>query len=179
MQLQSSEYVIRPAEAADADTAAGMHAASMLSAYQGVLSDQFLDTVTESNSAKYLRRAISDPGLRVLIAERSGVVGGIAMAGVPFREEAPEGFDTQTFGEFRTIYISPDLWGSGLASQLHDANLESLNAMGYSRAYLWVIRENHRAMRFYLRHGWVSAEVSAVREVMGSTFVEQLMVFGE
>lgn len=41
--------------------------------------------------------------------------------------------------------VRPDLWGSGLATELMDAVPSRL---------LWCLRENHRPRRFYERLGW-------------------------
>lgn len=46
------------------------------------------------------------------------------------------------------FYVLPEWWGTGVAGELHDAAVE----LGVSR--LWCLEENHRARRFYERHGW-------------------------
>ncbi|WP_306208003.1 GNAT family N-acetyltransferase [Actinoplanes sp. RD1] len=45
-------------------------------------------------------------------------------------------------------------WGTGLAAELHDQLLPRLAAAGMPYATLQVMRENHRARRFYERRGW-------------------------
>ena len=69
----------------------------------------------------------------VLVAERDGrAVGAAAVDG-----EWLQGF-----------YVLPELWGSGVAEELHDAAVER----GVTR--LWCLEENHRARRFYEKRGW-------------------------
>ncbi|WP_305784493.1 GNAT family N-acetyltransferase [Symbioplanes lichenis] len=45
-------------------------------------------------------------------------------------------------------------WGTGLAATIHDELLPRLAASGSAHAKLHVMTENHRARRFYERHGW-------------------------
>lgn len=53
---------------------------------------------------------------------------------------------------FGTAYAT---WGSGLASELHDAVLATLpETSGVTAVRLWVFEANHRARRFYEKHGW-------------------------
>lgn len=50
-------------------------------------------------------------------------------------------------------------WGTGLAGQAHDEVLEHLRGRGYRTAWLTVFEENERAIRFYIRRGWVPTGV--------------------
>jgi RimJ/RimL family protein N-acetyltransferase len=50
------------------------------------------------------------------------------------------------------FYVLPEWWGSGVAAELHDAALQSTPDCPELR--LWVLEENHRARRFYEKHGW-------------------------
>lgn len=49
-------------------------------------------------------------------------------------------------------------WGSGLAASAHDEVLDHLRSQGHSQSWLWVFEENHRAVRFYRRRGWLPGE---------------------
>jgi RimJ/RimL family protein N-acetyltransferase len=48
-------------------------------------------------------------------------------------------------------------WGSGLATELHDAVLDRMRADGVTVARLWVLEENHRGRRFYEKLGWADS----------------------
>jgi putative acetyltransferase len=50
------------------------------------------------------------------------------------------------------LYVLPELWGAGVAKELHDAALAEL--AGCDEITLWTLEENHRARRFYEKHGW-------------------------
>jgi GNAT superfamily N-acetyltransferase len=62
------------------------------------------------------------------------------------------------------LYVAPPAWGTGVADRLHDAAVAELRARGVDRARLWVLEENHRARRFYERHGWAADGTSRVVE---------------
>jgi RimJ/RimL family protein N-acetyltransferase len=50
------------------------------------------------------------------------------------------------------FYVVPERWGTDVASALHDAALAALPDCAETK--LWVLEENHRARRFYEKHGW-------------------------
>lgn len=60
-----------------------------------------------------------------------------------------------TAEELKSLYVAATHRGTGLADRLLDL------ALGTRAACLWVFRENHRARRFYARHGFSVVEGSA------------------
>jgi GNAT superfamily N-acetyltransferase len=85
---------------------------------------------------------------RVWVAERAGEIVGVAVC----RREGDA-------VELRALYVVPAAWGSGLATRLMDAALDSVRGDAGS-AFLWVVEENIRARRFYEREGWVQEDES-------------------
>jgi RimJ/RimL family protein N-acetyltransferase len=73
----------------------------------------------------------------VRVSERDGHVVGVAGVGDCWLQ----GF-----------YVLPEHWGTGVASELHEAVLAE--QPGCAELKLWVLEENHRARRFYEKHGW-------------------------
>jgi RimJ/RimL family protein N-acetyltransferase len=69
----------------------------------------------------------------VLTVERNGEVVGVA------------GIEGEWLHGF---YVLPEWWGTGVAEELHAAAVEA----GVRR--LWCLEDNHRARRFYEKHGW-------------------------
>jgi GNAT superfamily N-acetyltransferase len=51
------------------------------------------------------------------------------------------------------LYVVPDEWGRGVAVELHDRAIEVI-AGDHDTAKLWVLEENKRARRFYVRRNW-------------------------
>lgn len=79
------------------------------------------------------------------MAECAGEIVGIAVA----LRESPDA------AELRDLYVMPTAWGTGVASALMRAAIESVGA-GAREAVLWVGSANDRARRFYEREGWVT-----------------------
>ena len=73
----------------------------------------------------------------VLVAERDGAVVGVVVAHACW---------------LTNLYVVPEWWGSGVASELHDAALAAMPDCPELK--LWVLEENRRARAFYAKHGW-------------------------
>lgn len=55
---------------------------------------------------------------------------------------------------FWQLFVRQDLWGTGLAGQLHEMAVDEMRARGYVRARLFTPAGQARARRFYERRGW-------------------------
>lgn len=53
--------------------------------------------------------------------------------------------------EIVAIHSLPETWGTGLG---HAMLTEALHQIGEKPVFLWVFKENHRARRFYEKHGF-------------------------
>lgn len=60
----------------------------------------------------------------------------------------------QGWGEVISFYTHPQETGKGYGSLLMDRAKEQLKADGFQQAYVFVLRENQGARRFYARHGF-------------------------
>lgn len=56
--------------------------------------------------------------------------------------------------ELYALYVSPELLGTGIGRALLTESVRRCDAAGYRRMFLWVLRENIRARRFYERAGF-------------------------
>ena len=54
----------------------------------------------------------------------------------------------------RQLFVLPDWWGAGLATELLAAALAEARASGYERMRLFTPRDHARARRFYVREGF-------------------------
>ncbi|MCE5290558.1 MAG: GNAT family N-acetyltransferase [Nocardiaceae bacterium] len=100
------------------------------------------------------RRA--DQWERVRAAGRSRIYTAINGSGVV-------GFAAATDTELDALYVRQSHWGSGLSDELIEA------AIGDDSTRLWVFENNHRAVRFYQRHGFVTDNVSRIEPFTGLT----------
>lgn len=158
MGLQSpsstrTEFSIRRATADDAETYARTHVAALHQTYAHIMPQEFHDHYeAELANVIHRRRAAltDDGGVNSWVAfDASGRPVGIASSG-PGRDEDRPDF------ELHHIYTLASTHGSGLGQRL----LET--AIGSSPAYLWILNDNPRAERFYVRNGFVPDGTTAL-----------------
>jgi ribosomal protein S18 acetylase RimI-like enzyme len=92
----------------------------------------------------------NDPGYRFRLAEVDGEV-------VGFLKLGPSSLPIDTSKrsiELRQIYVLRDHHGGGLAKALTDWAIGEARKRGFEELYLTVYVDNHRARRFYDRHGF-------------------------
>lgn len=145
---------IRDATPTDAHSLASVQVASWRAAYRDLLPDEVLDglSVPDLEQVWYARLTPRPPRTGVVVATDGRRVLGFASAGPPID---PAERDDPTSGDLYTLYLDPDHWGHGIGAPLHAAALDHLVADGFTHAGLWVLDGNRRALRFYLRHGWI------------------------
>jgi GNAT superfamily N-acetyltransferase len=145
---------VRRAHPRDAGGIAAAHVASWQQAYRGLLTQDYLDSLSVQVRTQTWEQNLSRPaapGVATLIAELDGRIIGFASTG-PSRDDDAEP-DT---GELWGLYLHPDHWGAGHGHTLHAGALAALSSAGATTATLWVLTGNERARRFYEQHGWVA-----------------------
>ncbi|MFF3846356.1 GNAT family N-acetyltransferase [Streptomyces sp. NPDC002328] len=121
------------------------------SAYRGLMPQPFLDALDVAEDAERRRGWFTrgDGSVRNLVAERNGRVLGWAAYG-PYRDGEVRTDD----GELYAIYVDGAHHGEGLGRTLLEASLRGCAAAGHPRVFLWVLKENAPARRFYERAGF-------------------------
>jgi GNAT superfamily N-acetyltransferase len=144
---------IRNARRGDAQAIAAVHVGSWQVAYQGLLPGGVLASLSVPDRERTWSKIFIDPPLRsaVLLATSNAIVLGFAAVGADQDCAA-----VSEVGQLYAIYLRPDQWGRGIGTQLHHAAMGRLSGLGFTRARVWVLEGNERAIRFYLRHGWVA-----------------------
>jgi ribosomal protein S18 acetylase RimI-like enzyme len=77
-------------------------------------------------------------------------------------------------GDLYLIYLDPGVWHRGVGTRLHGAALDRLRSCGFTRAGLWVLDTNDRALRFYRRHGWSDTGRSRIDRGPGGVELNEL-----
>ena len=132
------ETVVRPARAADAESAFQVQRAASLAALGHIYPPDRYPFPDDAIRARWQQAAGTTDG-NVIVAERGDRVVGVAAA---------------KDGWLNGLYVLPEEWGNGVAGRLHDEALSALAAAGATTARLWVLEDNTRARRFYERRGW-------------------------
>lgn len=136
---------------ADCERVAEIRVGGWQSAYRGIVPQSHLDAMsvpedTERQRTRFLQRS---PGVLNLVAEQDGKVVGWLCHG-PYRD----GEARTTDAELYALYVAPDRYRDGIGRALLEESLRRCTAAGHDRMFLWVLRENSRARRFYEAAGF-------------------------
>ena len=91
-----------------------------------------------------LTNALATDGVSGLLAEDRDGLAGLAIFGLNRDEQPAAGA-----GEIRAMFVHPTRRRSGVGRELVAGACAGLAALGYSRATLWSLRDNHAANAFY------------------------------
>jgi ribosomal protein S18 acetylase RimI-like enzyme len=145
----SSPVTVRPALVGDVARMAHVVVRSWQETYRGLMADAILDDPEFlASRERFWTAALTDDRYRdnrAAVAERDGVIIGVAMSGPPLDAGA-----TWT-RHLYVLYVYAAAHGSGAGRALLDAVLDPGDA-----AALWVSDPNPRAQAFYRRQGFVA-----------------------
>lgn len=128
------------AEASWRDTFAHFYRAEDLNAF---LTEQF-------GPDGRLRADLADPAIRWQVARADGAIAGYAKMVPPTLEQA-----TPADAQLGQLYVATAWHGRGVAQALMDWSIATARARNAPALLLTVFEENHRAIRFYQRYGFV------------------------
>jgi ribosomal protein S18 acetylase RimI-like enzyme len=158
--------MIRSATVSDAPAIARVHVSSWLSTYRGLLPDDFLESLSETNYTERWNRVIADGTSKVVVAEDGNDVVGFASGG---RERAGEqGFE----GEIYAIYVLDKAQRRGFGRELVRSMVEGLRELGLTNMIIWVLRDNRPAREFYERLGGIYVRAQPI--TIGSATLEEV-----
>jgi ribosomal protein S18 acetylase RimI-like enzyme len=143
---------VREMDAADIESVSTIRVRGWQAAYAGMVPQTYLDAMSTESDAGQRRQWFSRPGRtsRDLVAlSDHGPVGWVCFG--PCRSEVP---GAGRVGEVYALYVSPDLVGQGIGRILLDEAHAQMKGQGFEASALWVLRDNHRARRFYERAGY-------------------------
>ncbi|HEY2781981.1 MAG TPA: GNAT family N-acetyltransferase [Steroidobacteraceae bacterium] len=147
---------IRQATVADAQGIASVHVSSWQIAYRGIVPDTYLDALSVEARANGWREMLARGGPQeVWITVEDHDITGWAAFG-PSRDEDA----SPATGELAAIYVSPQLWSTGIGRNLWHRARDRLKELGFKDVTLWVLQENARAIRFYRAAGFLPNELS-------------------
>ena len=62
----------------------------------------------------------------------------------------------EDFAEIITLYVLPAYWFQKQGYELMQFSMQRLKEQGFHRIYLWVLKENKRAIQFYKKAGFAN-----------------------
>ncbi|HGQ0815601.1 TPA: GNAT family N-acetyltransferase [Streptococcus pneumoniae] len=132
-------------------------------AYDDLLPAEFQETMTLERCRLFSQKYPEN----ILIAIGDLKVVGFISYG-NFRDE------TMQAGEIIALYVLKDYYGKGIAQKLMKAALTALNH--FSEIFLWVLKDNKRAIAFYQKMGFTFDGQEKILE-LGKPIKEKRMVF--
>ncbi len=147
-----TEPSIRRAGPADADAISAIGMATFVETFGHLYPRADLERyLEEAYDLERTRADLADPAKASWIVEAGEEVIGYALAGpggLPHAEVTP------ACGELKRIYLLKAWHGGGLGARLFAETLAWLQSGGPRAVWIGVWSENHRALRFYGRHGF-------------------------
>ena len=187
---------IRPATPNDAQAVARIRVQGWRFAYQGLISQDYLDSLSVAEDTERIRGYLSQlpqnsPPSRsasvqgsdgekrsfMLAVRGDAVLGFCRFSAAPNKtnraERAVPGGTLN--GRLHSLYIDPETLGQSIGHTLMNHALSTFAAWGCERATLWVLEGNSRAISFYERQGWRCTGATKVDQSFGPCLVEHEM----
>ena len=128
---------------------------SFRAAFADFVTPQTMDACAQEDNCVALLEGIFREGkVHFLIGENSGMLAW---------QEAENG------AEIMAIHSLPESWGTGLGGAMLE---EALHQIGEKPVFLWAFQANHRARRFYEKHGFRWNGTQRVSEFDGAIEVQ-------
>lgn len=165
-----SSYLVRPASARDAKAIAEIHVATWQAAYQNMMPDDYLKSMTVEKRQAYWREAIEYSEPQLLVAtEDDKVVGFVGF------DRSRDAGTKSTVGEIWALYVLPAHWGQGAGVALWDGARDGLKEEGCTQVSLWVLLHNERALKFFEHSAGFKREMPSLKTVaFGSVKLEEI-----
>ena len=188
---------IRPATPNDAQAIARIRIQGWRFAYQGLISQDYLDSLSVAEDTERMRGYLSQfpqnsPPSRsasvqgssdgkkqsfILAVRDDAVLGFCRFGAAPDKtDRAESAVPAGTLnGRLHSLYIDPGARGQGIGHALMSHALSTFAAWGCEHANLWVLEGNSRAISFYERQGWRCTGATKVDQSFGPCLVEHEM----
>lgn len=143
--MSHSIKIIHPADASHAKTLATIMISAWRSAFRGILPDDTIAQYTQFGPCAAMFSQILASGVGTMyLAELDSQPMGLLY----WLPESQKGV------RIEALLTISDAWGKGIGAALIDQALSDMAASGFTTAHVWPFAENHRARRFYQKHGF-------------------------
>jgi GNAT superfamily N-acetyltransferase len=152
---------VRIREAAPADAAAVMDLlTTSFEAYREIADPGWKPPVPGAEEVLAFEHFLADERVWYVVAEDDAGHAGQCGFTPAHTLRAMKGDPVPGTAHLWQLFVRPDLWGSGLAGDLHARAVAEMRSRGYRRARLLTPTGQARARAFYERRGWRDAPIS-------------------
>ncbi|MFI8089661.1 GNAT family N-acetyltransferase [Streptomyces sp. NPDC086080] len=165
-----SGLLLRSMTAGDCEGVAGIRIRGWQHAYRGLVPQSYLDGLDiGADAERHRARLLADErsGVDLVAESEGGDLAGWAAFG-PYRDGEVRTGDAELYA----LYVPPERIGRGVGRTLLTEAIHRCATSGHPRMYLWVLRDNVRARRFYERAGFGADGTEEPFEVGGVTVPE-------
>lgn len=175
---------VRLATVEDVAAMSFVHAQTWRSAYTNYISDEYLNNITDEGWIPLFSRAFAQNLHEAAVFEIDGSITGTVTfgRGRPMNtcttgdmKKTGSSCDANNCdeGEIISLYVLPEYWSTKQGYQLTKFAIDRLKIQDYKSCYLWVIKQNERAVNFYKRFGFTSTNELTTVMLAGQAVVEE------
>lgn len=169
---------VRIAEMNDIATMSYIHSQTWKIAYVDYISHDYLSNIADDGWIPLFSKALREKIHEAAVFDLNGIVTGTITFGQERMGEKSygEGIKTEQInfeGEIISLYVLPEYWSTKQGYELMKFAVERLRQQGFESCFLWVIRDNERAVRFYKRFGFASTNELLTVNMAGRPLVEE------
>jgi len=137
---------IRLATKQDASDIAKIHVNTWQSAYKGIMSSTYLESMSIEEKTEQWSKILSidSVGINLVIESKDSIVGFCVFG--PIRDID---LSNENAGELVAINISPKYWRNGFGSKAIKYIIKASIKENWEALYLWVLKENTQAIQVY------------------------------
>ncbi len=151
MTTAPASFTLRPVAPEDTATLAQIHVRGWQDSYGGLVSQDYLDSLSVEKRAADWQEWLKNPDMNALLAcSENGIPAGFASFG-RLRTPPPGSSPIRPpySSEIYALYILPEFWRQGLGRKLMNAAAAVLKEKKHKSLCLWVLEKNERANAFY------------------------------
>ncbi len=161
---------VRRADIEDVKSMSYIHSQTWKKAYVDFISEEYLNNLSDDGWIPLFSRAFREKLHEAAVFEVDGNITGTVTFGqgrkaidsagdsdnYPYGSEVNQlnSHEHNSEGEIISLYVLPQYWSTGQGYQLTKFAVDALRDQGFNCCFLWVIKDNERAVDFYKRFGF-------------------------
>ncbi len=158
---------IKQATLEDVEIISKIHAYSWKAAYKDIIPQKYLDDLKDSYWVSAFEDWIRNNKLTTQLVFDNEIAVGCVAYGKSRDDKFPY------WGEIVSIYTLPQYFGKGYGKYLMNFALSDLKKCDYNDVYLWVLKENKRAKKFYENLGFKCNNDEYTFDIMGKQLIDE------